>query len=166
MSPAPENSEVRRVMDLVWSVRAFGDSPTPAQWMSVLPWTEPLIERTWLDGAPSRATAERVLSLAMCVLGDAYRELGRPSEAAAAYRRALDFNVGAPCIDYYTKMVLEHSLAEYYAHAAVALPRNDANWQQTSFCNALVFLRNNPVFNPAWPDSVLARPSHTGSENL
>jgi hypothetical protein len=66
----------------------------------------------------------------MCALGDAYRELGRPKDAAPVYKWAIELNPGAPCSDYYAKLVLDHNLDEFYGHAATSLRQNRVLWRQ------------------------------------
>lgn len=157
MSSAPGKCEINRVMDHLWAIRAMGENPSHEQWEAILSWAEPLANRTWLDGAVSRKAAEMALSLAMCALGDAYRELGRPDAAAVAYRRAITFNPEAPCTDYYVKLVLEHDLADFYSHAASSLHAKSDLWNQRplpsrAFANAVTLLAHPRTFFYYWCD--------------
>ena len=120
-------TEARQALDVLWELRPLLKRSRKADWQAVLHLLEPYRERQYLDGA-TRENSNRILSLINATIGDAYRELGEPRQAATAYGRAQDFFPGTGFQDLYAELVLKHRLEEHYEKALTALVAGHRTW--------------------------------------
>ena len=155
-------TEARRALDTIWSVVYTGSQPDSAQWRAILTSLEPFRSRTWLDGANSRATSNSILSLVWVAIGDAERELGRPFEAAEAYRTAYTFRPQACIADEYLKLVHHFRLAEHYEFAIRNYDEGVRRFRETKFwlrlLGHIMSLRYAPLAYPRYLLSLIVRP--------
>jgi tetratricopeptide (TPR) repeat protein len=136
-APSSAESEYEFVRLRIRQVMRDGSSFQRKQWESLLSWAEPLRQCDRLDGAPSERASNLILCLAMCALGDAYRELGFPIEAADVYRRSHQLRSASPAGDYYAKMALEFNLSDHYEPALATLTA-----QRSQIKNASIAMRS------------------------
>jgi tetratricopeptide (TPR) repeat protein len=125
------HSEVRQALDALWEARRRISALGKTDWQEILRLLEPYRERRYLHGA-TRENADRILSLINAVVGDAYRELGKPHEAALAYRRAQEFFPGTGFQGLYAELALEHQLEDHYESALAALLDGESTWLRRS----------------------------------